>query len=81
MIRPIDIQENEFSKAVRGYKEDEVNEFLPSEFRGDCSGNAGGGQGTYGRYFDERREAGGDPAEKCRAGCTADAERSAGYGG
>ena len=28
MIRPIDIQEKEFSKAVRGYKEDEVNEFL-----------------------------------------------------
>lgn len=28
MIRPIDIQEKEFSKAVRGYKEEEVNEFL-----------------------------------------------------
>lgn len=28
MIRPIDIQEKEFTKAVRGYKEDEVNEFL-----------------------------------------------------
>lgn len=28
MIRPIDIQEKEFSRAVRGYKEDEVNEFL-----------------------------------------------------
>lgn len=28
MIRPIDIQEKEFTKAVRGYKEEEVNEFL-----------------------------------------------------
>ena len=28
MIRPIDIQEKEFTRAVRGYKEDEVNEFL-----------------------------------------------------
>lgn len=28
MIRPIDIQEKEFSRAVRGYKEDEVNAFL-----------------------------------------------------
>lgn len=28
MIRPIDIQEKAFSKAVRGYKEEEVNEFL-----------------------------------------------------
>lgn len=28
MIRPIDIQEKEFSRVVRGYKEDEVNEFL-----------------------------------------------------
>lgn len=28
MIRPIDIQEKEFSRAVRGYKEDEVNQFL-----------------------------------------------------
>lgn len=28
MIRPIDIQEKEFSRAVRGYKEDEVNSFL-----------------------------------------------------
>ena len=28
MIKPIDIQEKEFTKAVRGYKEDEVNEFL-----------------------------------------------------
>ncbi len=28
MIRPIDIQEKEFSRAVRGYKEEEVNEFL-----------------------------------------------------
>lgn len=28
MIRPIDIQEKEFAKAVRGYKEEEVNEFL-----------------------------------------------------
>lgn len=28
MIRPIDIQEKEFTKGVRGYKEDEVNEFL-----------------------------------------------------
>lgn len=28
MIKPIDIQEKIFSKAVRGYKEDEVNEFL-----------------------------------------------------
>ena len=28
MITPIDIQEKEFSRAVRGYKEEEVNEFL-----------------------------------------------------
>ncbi len=28
MIRPIDIQEKEFTRVVRGYKEDEVNEFL-----------------------------------------------------
>ena len=28
MIRPIDIQEKELTRAVRGYKEDEVNEFL-----------------------------------------------------
>ena len=28
MIRPIDIQEKEFSRAVRGYREEEVNEFL-----------------------------------------------------
>lgn len=28
MIRPIDIQEKEFSRAVRGYREDEVNAFL-----------------------------------------------------
>lgn len=28
MIRPIDIQEKEFSRGVRGYKEDEVNQFL-----------------------------------------------------
>ena len=28
MLRPIDIQEKEFTRAVRGYKEDEVNEFL-----------------------------------------------------
>ena len=28
MIRPIDIQEKEFSRAVRGYKEEEVNVFL-----------------------------------------------------
>ena len=28
MIRPIDIHEKEFTRAVRGYKEDEVNEFL-----------------------------------------------------
>jgi cell division initiation protein len=28
MIRPIDIQEKEFTRGVRGYKEDEVNEFL-----------------------------------------------------
>ncbi len=28
MIRPIDIQEKEFGRAVRGYKEDEVNQFL-----------------------------------------------------
>ena len=28
MIRPIDIQEKEFTRAVRGYKEDELNEFL-----------------------------------------------------
>ena len=28
MIRPIDIQEKEFTRAVRGDKEDEVNEFL-----------------------------------------------------
>ena len=28
MIRPVDIQEKEFSRAVRGYKEDEVNAFL-----------------------------------------------------
>ncbi len=28
MIRPIDIQEKEFTRSVRGYKEDEVNQFL-----------------------------------------------------
>lgn len=28
MIRPIDIQEKQFSRAVRGYKEEEVNVFL-----------------------------------------------------
>ena len=28
MIRPADIQEKEFTKAMRGYKEEEVNEFL-----------------------------------------------------
>ena len=28
MIRPIDIQEKVFTKAMRGYKEEEVNEFL-----------------------------------------------------
>ncbi|MFQ8601695.1 MAG: DivIVA domain-containing protein [Anaerovoracaceae bacterium] len=28
MIRPVDIQEKEFTRVVRGYKEDEVNEFL-----------------------------------------------------
>ena len=28
MIRPIDIQEKDFSRSVRGYKEDEVNQFL-----------------------------------------------------
>lgn len=28
MIKPIDIQEKEFTRAVRGYKEEEVNEFL-----------------------------------------------------
>lgn len=28
MIKPIDIQEKVFTKAVRGYKEEEVNEFL-----------------------------------------------------
>ncbi len=28
MIRPIDIQEKEFTRVVRGYKEEEVNEFL-----------------------------------------------------
>lgn len=28
MITPIDIQEKEFTKVVRGYKEEEVNEFL-----------------------------------------------------
>ena len=28
MIRPVDIQEKEFSRAVRGYKEEEVNQFL-----------------------------------------------------
>ena len=28
MIRPIDIQEKEFARAVRGYKEDDVNQFL-----------------------------------------------------
>jgi DivIVA domain-containing protein len=28
MIRPIDIQEKVFTRAVRGYKEEEVNEFL-----------------------------------------------------
>ena len=28
MIRPIDIQEKEFTRGVRGYKEDEVNQFL-----------------------------------------------------
>ena len=28
MIRPVDIQDKECTKAVRGYKEEEVNEFL-----------------------------------------------------
>lgn len=28
MIRPIDIQEKEFTRGVRGYKEEEVNQFL-----------------------------------------------------
>ena len=28
MIRPIDIQEKQFSKGVRGYREDEVDKFL-----------------------------------------------------
>ncbi|MEG0830645.1 MAG: DivIVA domain-containing protein [Anaerovoracaceae bacterium] len=28
MITPVEIQEKEFAKTVRGYKEDEVNEFL-----------------------------------------------------
>lgn len=28
MIRPIDIQEKEFTRVVRGYREEEVNEFL-----------------------------------------------------
>ena len=28
MIKPADIQEKEFTKAMRGYKEEEVNEFL-----------------------------------------------------
>lgn len=28
MIKPIDIQEKEFTRAVRGFKEEEVNEFL-----------------------------------------------------
>ena len=28
MIKPADIQEKEFTRAMRGYKEDEVNEFL-----------------------------------------------------
>lgn len=28
MIRPIDIQEKEFTRGVRGYREEEVNEFL-----------------------------------------------------
>ena len=28
MIKPIDIQEKVFTKAVRGYKEEEVNAFL-----------------------------------------------------
>lgn len=28
MIKPIDIQQKEFSKAVRGYREEEVNQFL-----------------------------------------------------
>ena len=28
MIRPIDIQEKEFSRAVRGYREEEVKAFL-----------------------------------------------------
>lgn len=28
MIRPIDIQEKQFTRAVRGFKEDEVNQFL-----------------------------------------------------
>ena len=27
MIRPVDIQEKEFGRGVRGYKEDEVNQF------------------------------------------------------
>ena len=28
MITPADIENKEFSRAVRGYKEDEVNEFI-----------------------------------------------------
>ncbi len=28
MIRPVDIQEKEFGRGVRGYREDEVNQFL-----------------------------------------------------
>ncbi len=28
MITPLDVQNKEFSKAVRGYKEEEVDEFL-----------------------------------------------------
>ena len=31
MIKPIDIQEKEFTKAVRGYKEDEVDVYKRQE--------------------------------------------------
>ena len=38
MIRPIDIQEKDFSRSVRGYKEDEVNQFLDARLRKKTAG-------------------------------------------
>ena len=111
MIRPIDIQEKEFSKAVRGYKEDEVNEFLDEitidlerlldELRQTKEENSRlveelerhkNSEGTVLETLEAAKglmsdisasaeKAGGDLAEECRTGCTADAERSEGDGG